>query len=554
MKKIFLSCFCLFILFLTACSNNSVQVVEQPTETVVEKKYSTIKNEEKIEFPISEVTINTTSEQWNYNVFNDYNFILDTTEEIIRFPYLYEQLNIYNTAPKMYIIPRFYQQQYSISNIAMENGIITVKYKTENNAKIDRLIGQITNIEYKIYAIDLSQLPDGQFNFTLVHESDNEIITSKDFDIIVPKPILTWETKNLNTGKNSGDIIFSSNKTGNWQIFKYIADTKEIVQLSDRHSDIDIENLNMLGYMSNNSNIPHPIYNSEQDVIIYSIGSDIYKVNYDGSRNYLVSFDMEDRSQPNGFRVFENKPIATNSGYKILYKEIFEPSSSELYLTHFSDFNKKEKIPLPQIGNINFFSFGKNDKEYVVSISNQKNQELNGYYELWVINKEGQSRQLKTYGYKIHSANVSSNGNFIILSQNLNSYDKFNQNDLYYINLNNTELKRITPSDNYGDFNPVISPNNRKVAYMSTTNNTHYNLWVSDINGENREMITDIYITDVPLWLNNYEIAVIDSFGGIIKVNIETKESETIVDGFDKIDEEALINELNKSKIYSIEE
>lgn len=557
MKRVYLiiSLLCLFLL--TACSSNTDTQPVQKQEQIPEKQYSILENEDKYFFPISTVTVNTTSDMWNYNIFDDFNLLLDTHEEITHFPYLYDNITPLNTAPKVYIIPRHYQQQYKITNVSLKDGVITIKYTTENNAKIDRLIGQITNIEYTFYGIDLTALPDGHFSFELVREKDDISVLSKDFDITIPKPILTWELKNIAKGKNPGDLIYASNKSGNWQIYKYSSVKKEEKQLTDRHSDVVIENLNTLGYVSNNANIPSPIYNEEQDIILYAIGYDIYKVNDDGSRNIRMSLNMEDGRSPNGLKIFEKNPILTKSGFKVLYQEIFEPSSSELYVAPLSDLNKKTPVVLPDTGNINYFSFGKDENEFVVCLYNRKNSQMNGYYDIWVINKEkhdlDSQRKLETYGYKINSIDIAPNKKFLIFSQNLHSSDTNMQNDLYYINLNNTELKRISPNDNIEDINPVISPDSSKVAYMSSTDSRLYNLYVMDINGENRKQLTEIYITDKPFWLNNYEIVVVDSFSNILKINIETGEFETLVDGFDKINEEELLNELNKNKVYSIE-
>ena len=163
MKKVFLifSLVCIFLL--SGCSNDATPVEQpKPKENIPEKQYSIIENEEKYIFPISQVTVDLTSEEWNYNIFNDYDILLDTNEEITNFPYLYNEITVLNTAPKVYIIPRFYQQQYEITDVSLENGIITIKYRTENNALIDRLIGQITNIKY---TLNFSQFIHVRSNF-----------------------------------------------------------------------------------------------------------------------------------------------------------------------------------------------------------------------------------------------------------------------------------------------------------------------------------------------------------------------------------------------------
>lgn len=554
MKKIYLIFSLLLIFLLTACGQQEIQQVAEPVKKV-ETKYTIVENEEKFNFNISSVTTRLNSEEWNYNIFNDFIVLLDTEEDISQFPYLYNNITVYKTAPKVYIIPRFYQLQYSITDVSLKNGVITIKYTTENNPLIDRVIGQTTNIEYTFYGIDLSELPDGKFNFNLIRENAEESTFSKDFEITIPKPILTWQIKNISKGKGT-DIIYSSNKTGDWQIFKFDTINKVETQLTDRHSDIDIDNLNMLGYTDHNSNIPSPIYNEEKDYIFYALGSDIYEVAYDGTRSLLMSLDMEDGRSPNGYKTFEKAPLPTQSGFKILYQEVFEPAYGELFIAPLSDLNKKTPVVLPEDGNISYFTWGRNENENIVCLYNRKNSQMNGYYNLWVFNNKDSSkkRKIDTYGYKINSIDVSSNKDFIIFAQTLHSSDSDMLNDLFYVNTNNTELKRITPKDERKDINPSISPNNEYVAYMSSTDDINYNLYIMNIDGTNRKQIGDLYITEKPYWLNNYELIVIDAFANILKINALTGDYENLVEGYDKLNIEEIMSELNGFKIYSMEE
>ena len=554
MKKIYIIISLLLILLLTACGQQQPPQAPEPIKKV-ETKYTIVENEDRFNFNISSVKTQLNSEEWNYNVFEDFIVLLDTEEEIKKFPYLYDNITVYKTAPKVYIIPRFYQLQYSITNVSLKNGVITIQYTTENNPLIDRVIGHTANIEYTFYGIDLSELPDGKFNFNLIREKATESTFTKDFEITIPKPILTWQIKNVSKGKGT-DIIYSSNKTGNWQIFKFDTINKIETQLTNRHSDIEIDNLNMLGYTNHNSNIPAPIYNEEKDYIFYALGSDIYEVAYDGTRSLLMSLNMEDGRSPNGYKTFEKTPLPTKSGFKVLYQEIFDPAYGELFIAPLTDLNKKTPIVLPEDGNISFFTWGRNEDENIVCLYNRKNTQMNGYYNLWVFNNKDSSkkRKIDTYGYKINSIDVSSNKNFIIFAQTLHSSDSDMLNDLFYVNTNNTELKRITPKDERKDINPSISPNNEYVAYMSSSDNINYNLYVMNIDGTNRRQIGDLYITEKPHWLNNYEIIVIDVFANILKINTLTGDYENLVAGYDKLDIEEIMSELNGFKIYSMEE
>ena len=555
MKSKYLSFLLIFLLIflLTACGSSkdvAPVIVTKETNQVDQGKYSKIEIEPK-EFTWGTYDLLYTNKTFP-KILNDYQLVLSTSSEIDNFPEIKEKLTIKNTNPQLIIIPQHFQIQYTITEITCKNGIISIIYETTNNIKIDKVIGQIYNVPYTISYVDLGILPDGKYKIEFKDKNKHFEDTIKEIDIIIPELITEWEIKNINyAGENY--IAYSSNKTGDWQIYRYDLINKTTTQVS-KHEDSEISGLNDLGF-NDNINIPKPLYNKSLNSIYYSINSDIYRFEDLGDnifRKFNISLESMQTNKPNNYLIFEKDPILSKSGYKYLVLEVSDPAENELFVGETFDQGKKQKILLPTIGTVEYFNFGKTENEYIVVISPTKNERVNGNSSIWVIKDNfdtDKNIKISTNGYKIHSADVSSDKKFIIFSQKLNTTEGYNRYNLYYANLNNTELKRITPKDDLRDINPVISPNNKKVAYMSSENGSTYKLFVANIDGSDRKQVSNLYITDKPYWLNDYEILVVDPFANIIKVNILTGDTENLIDGFDKLDIEKEKAKLEQMKL-----
>jgi Tol biopolymer transport system component len=268
-------------------------------------------------------------------------------------------------------------------------------------------------------------------------------------------------------------------------------------------------------------------------------------------RKLNISLNTFQTNIPNEYNAFEKAPKLSNSGYKFLYLEVSDPTMSELYVGETFVEGKKRKIPLPTQGKVDFFDWGKTESEYVVIISPNTNERVNGSSSVWVLNDNPNKKDIniKTFGHKIHSAQISNSRKFMIFSQKLSSAENYKNYDLYYVNLNNTNLERITPKDDLMDINPVISPNDTKIAYMSSEDSKNFKLFVANIDGTDRRQVSDLYISDIPCWLNSTEIIVVDPFANMFKVNILTGDNELLIDGYDKLDIEKEMEKLEQQKI-----
>lgn len=541
-KKIFFMFFIsIFILCLCSCGNkNTVETpIEEKKESEIDYgQYAKVEIEEK-QFYWNTLDMLYTNKNFP-TLLEDYKLILSTSEEIKEYPEIYEKLTIKNTNPQLIIIPKHFQIQYSIEDIKCKNGIITIEYSTTNNIKIDKVIGQTYSVPYLISYIDLNILPDGKYRIEFVDKGKKFDTIYKDITIHIPKLISSWEIKNINS-INDKYFIYSSNRTGEWEVYRFDLETKQETRVS-KHINSKISGYNDLGYNNNNINIPIAKYNNSLNSIYYAINSDIYRYEDLGNnvfRKFAISLDSSTQTRPNGYYIFENTPVFSSSGYKYLFSEISDPNKAELFIGETFDANKKEKIDLPMPGSFIFYDWGRNENECLVAISPQQNELMNGNDVIYLLkNFKDKTDNIKitTNGHKINSMDYSSNKKFIIFSQKLSSTESEMNYDLYYTNVNNTNLKRITPKDDLKDINPKISPNNQKVAYMSSSDNSNYTLFVANIDGSDRHQVSQMYIVDNISWLNDFEILVVDPFSNIYKINIYSGENELLLDGYDKLD------------------
>lgn len=552
-KILILLSMCSMIFVLTSCGGETevtTPVLQDSTPQVDYGQYSKIEIEPK-EFTWGTYDLLYTNKTFPY-ILNDYELILSTSSDMDRFPEIKELMTIKNTNPQLLIIPKHFQIQYTISEITCKNGVITILYETENNIKIDRIIGQIYDVPYTFSYIDLGILPDGKYRVEFKDKNKNFNDITKEINIIIPKLITEWQVRNI-YNINNKFLTYASNKTGSWQVYRYNLENKENIQISS-HENSEISGYNDLGYQNNNINIPLPRYNNSLNSIYYALNADIYRYEDLGDntfRKFNISINTFQTNIPNEYNAFEKAPKLSSSGYKYLFLEVSDPTMSELYVGETFTEGKKRKIPLPSQGKVDFFDWGKTESEYVVIISPNTNERVNGSSSVWVLNDNPNKKNIniKTFGHKIHSAQISNSRKFMIFSQKLSSVENYKNYDLYYVNLNNTNLERITPKDDLMDINPVISPNDKKIAYMSSEDGQSFKLFVANIDGTDRRQVSDMYISDIPCWLNDTEIIVADPFANVFKINTLTGDNELLIDGYDKLDIEKEMEKLEQQKI-----
>jgi acylaminoacyl-peptidase len=132
-----------------------------------------------------------------------------------------------------------------------------------------------------------------------------------------------------------------------------------------------------------------------------------------------------------------------------------------------------------------------------------------GFHQLFVLSAEGGSaRQLTQGGFEHEStASWSPDGESIFFSADRNEDWELNplRSDIYEVNVKDRSLRRLTDREG-PDFNPVISPDGQKIAYLGFDDkNMSYQierLYVMDRDGSNKRVLNGEFNRDLaaPIW------------------------------------------------------
>ena len=127
---------------------------------------------------------------------------------------------------------------------------------------------------------------------------------------------------------------------------------------------------------------------------------------------------------------------------------------------------------------------------------------------MWVLypNSDEEPRKITTGGYNINSIDFGPDNKSIVFSMKMNQATAPYDTDIWKVNSNNTELTRLTPKDKQIDIKPVFSPDGSKIAFLSSTDNENFYLWIMDANGEGRRQLDKtVSIADSLLWSSDGE-------------------------------------------------
>lgn len=132
-----------------------------------------------------------------------------------------------------------------------------------------------------------------------------------------------------------------------------------------------------------------------------------------------------------------------------------------------------------------------------------------GFSQLFVLSAEGGTPRQLTQGNFNHGGTPawSKDGKALILAANRQENWEFNplRDDIYEVDLNSRTIKRLTDRDG-PDFNPVVSPDGTKIAYIGFDD--HFmgyqveRLYVMNRDGSNKRLLTESFDRDIqsPVW------------------------------------------------------
>lgn len=459
-----------------------------------------------------------------------------------------------NQQSELLIIPTSTKYEVEVTNIKEQGKTITVEYKT-GGAKIGRMVGHIAKFEAKAYVIDFRNIESAKFTVKFVNEDGNE--TQENFlDFTKPFYRSTWETTNLAWG-DKDQLMFSANIEGDWQIWSYdMNKDNEPIQFTTRHKDAPLNILATMGI--ENINIPILNKNNKTGKLLYHASYDIFSINPDGTGNHPLTTST---NQPtvDGMTYFDYMPKSTTEGSWIYYLRVFDPQTNELWKMYY-DGSQKERVFLPQDGYVEDFLISPKDDNLVVAISNRQSELMNGGTSVWAVpidhskkslkskkkqpsymeedtlekeSKKVEARKLTTVGYKVRDLHMSpSDDKTLLFSMKEHATSSDLLTDIWSVNINNTNLTRLTPKDSYMDTNPTFSNDGSKIAFLSG-NGSYNNLWVMDKNGDNRRALDmKIQAVGTPLWSeDDKKVYISDIKGNIFEFNLNEEKIYRVVQG-----------------------
>lgn len=451
---------------------------------------------------------------------------------------------------ELMIIPTSTKYEVILDKVEVEGKSITVTYKY-GNTKLPRLVGQITKFQARANVIDFRNIESGIYTVEFINEK-GEHMQEEEFNFTKPFYRSTWELTNLAWDKD-GKLVFSANVDGRWELWSYdFRKDNAPFKLTDRHSDYPLDILTTLGV--ENMNIPIATYNNKTNKFIYHADQDIYTIGSNGSGSFPLSIKSDEYPIAEGMLYFDYKPQPTHKGDYIYFLRIFDPETSELWKMYY-DGSNKQRVYTPKEGYIEDFVIAPNDKEILVSISERKSELMNGSTDVWImpikekepvfeeevapyeedeVIEEIKAKKLTTVGYSVKNFDYSSDSKVVAFAMKEYATTSDLTTDIWTVNANNTDLTRLTPKDNIMDVRPVISPDNKKIAFLSSSNGSDFNLWLMDVNGENRQSLDRvIQVVGTPLWsLDSKKVYISDVQGNIFEFNLEENKVYRVLKGY----------------------
>lgn len=502
----------------------------KPKEVLQKDPYAWEKTEietKDIELPfIMDPTRTMTKEMWGKASLDPYEIVLSNDPK----------LDIYNIYPMetpsyIVIVPNNIEYEFNIEKVVLNHKEIRITY-SHGNPNVPRMIGHQQIYDVNVFYISTEFIEDDTYTIKMIDTQDG-VTFMKKLKYEGVRPTFSWEIKGLNWAKEK-ELIFSSNRSGSWQIWLLDLNQEEPtpIQLTSRHKDANLNELSSLG--SKNINYAYPYYMPHKDKIIYHAEYDIYEVDRTGRRNDVLTYATETYPQPELYRQFNHEPKPSNDGRKVAYRVIYSPIKSELYLMNtYGEY--RNPIYIPQQGYVELFEWSPDSSQIATVISNRESELRGGRSNMWVLypNSDEEPRKITTGGYNINSIDFGPDNKSIVFSMKMNQATAPYDTDIWKVNSNNTELTRLTPKDKQIDIKPVFSPDGSKIAFLSSTDNENFYLWIMDANGEGRRQLDKtVSIADSLLWSSDgEEIFFADGKGAIYKYNLLEEKLDKVLDG-----------------------
>ena len=170
----------------------------------------------------------------------------------------------------------------------------------------------------------------------------------------------------------------------------------------------------------------------------------------------------------------------------------------------------------------------------------RRSQVIDGDYEIWVMDADGgNQRQLTDNDRWDEEPQWSPDGTRVAFHARTIVYDgvefryrSLDDSEIYVVHVEDGTLQQLTDNE-YGDLNPVWSPDGTRIAFYSDRGK-NYDIFVVDADGSNELQLTDNYERNQHLeWSPDGTRIAFAGFGGIWVVDADGRNQKQLTFGHD---------------------
>lgn len=420
-------------------------------------------------------------------------------------------------AYSFFAVPKELRREVSFERVYLDSRVISIHYRT-GNPRIPRVVGHQQLFDVDVLEIPTLSMVTTTYTIRFIN-AEGKITQETPLDFVAPVRRTRMGVSGLSWVDES-TLAFASFYDQNWDVWTFNVEKETPpVRLTNRHRDIPLNKWPSLGAL--NINMPRPFFNRRSERIIYHAEHDIWEIKPNGHRGRALTTAGEVFPFRDGYRLADNDPKPSPSGDHILFRRIYDPLKSELWVMDFRGRNR-QRIFLPKDGHIDDFRWSPQGDTIAVSVSTRESELSGGHSVLFVLSSslEEPPRRIPLGAYRVNSLSFSPDGKTLALSLTLDQGSLPAMSDIWTVNVNNTELERLTPQDAFSENFPEWSPCGGYIAFLAGDSFEKI-IWTMDSKGKGRRALNDeVNTSEPPLWgLEGESIFIPNTLGSVYKVS-----------------------------------